>query len=215
MPMSAPTPRSAAEPGAGIANALKVTCPGDVPERIESAPPEVMTLNEGEVHVPNCAAPELPVGPLLCTLDGSPFAEAILPHATTFAQVAGLTMTLLSVAVPHAMPMAPFGAEALLADDSAMALEEAGYREYLTRIASACIALRASLQAASQSRGKALTRLCTCECSTTSNQRIERSALACLFNQLFFTSKTLGLALHYSCALSTDDSAFFSCDHTL
>jgi len=84
------------------------------------------------------AAPELPVGPLLCTLDGSPFAEAILPHATTFAQVAGLTMTLLSVAVPHAMPMAPFGAEALLADDSAMALEEAGQREYLTRIASAC-----------------------------------------------------------------------------
>jgi nucleotide-binding universal stress UspA family protein len=47
-------------------------------------------------------------------------------------------MTLLSVAVPHAMPMAPFGAEALLADDSAMALEEAGYREYLSRIASAC-----------------------------------------------------------------------------
>lgn len=84
------------------------------------------------------ATPELPVGTLLCTLDGSPFAEAILPHARVFAEAAGLTMALCSVAVPHAMPMAPFGAEALLADDSAMVLEEAGRREYLTRIASEC-----------------------------------------------------------------------------
>lgn len=84
------------------------------------------------------APPELPVGTLLCTLDGSPFAEAILPHAKTFAEAAGLTLALLSVAVPHAMPMAPFGAEALLVDDSAIALEEAGRREYLTRIASDC-----------------------------------------------------------------------------
>ena len=84
------------------------------------------------------APPELPTGTLLCTLDGSPFAEAILPHARTFAEAAGLTMALLSVAVPHAMPMAPFGAEALLVDDSAMALEEAGRLEYLTRMASAC-----------------------------------------------------------------------------
>jgi len=84
------------------------------------------------------APPELPVGTLLCTLDGSPFAEAILPHAKTFAEAAGLTMALLSVAVPHAMPMAPFGAEALLADDSAMALEESGRTEYLSRMASEC-----------------------------------------------------------------------------
>lgn len=85
------------------------------------------------------APPELPVGTLLCTLDGSPFAEAILPHAQTFAEAAGLTMALLSIAVPHAMPMAPFGAEALLADDSAIALEEAGRREYLTRKAGDCL----------------------------------------------------------------------------
>lgn len=84
------------------------------------------------------APPELPVGTLLVTLDGSPFAEAILPHAKTFADAAGLTMALLSVAVPHAMPMAPFGAEALLADDSAMALEESGRSEYLSRMAREC-----------------------------------------------------------------------------
>ncbi|WP_309669352.1 universal stress protein [Gemmatimonas sp.] len=84
------------------------------------------------------APPELPVGTLLCTLDGSPFAEAILPHAKAFADAVGLTMALLSVAVPHAMPMAPFGAETLLADDSAIALEEAGRRDYLTRMAANC-----------------------------------------------------------------------------
>ena len=84
------------------------------------------------------AAPELPVGTLLCTLDGSPFAEAILPHATAFADAAGLTMALLSLAVPQAMPMAPFGAEALLVDESAMALDESGRRAYLTRLASKC-----------------------------------------------------------------------------
>ena len=84
------------------------------------------------------APPEPPVGTLLCTLDGSPFAEAILPHAKAFAEATGLTMALLSVAVPHAMPMAPFGAEALLADDSALELEEAGRRAYLGRIAAQC-----------------------------------------------------------------------------
>ena len=84
------------------------------------------------------APPELPVDTLLCTLDGSPFAEAILPHAKAFAQAAGLTMALFSVASPHSLPMAPFGAEALLADDSAMALEETARRAYLTRIASQC-----------------------------------------------------------------------------
>ena len=84
------------------------------------------------------APPELPVGTLIVTLDGSPFAEAILPHASAFAEAAGLTMALLSVAVPHAVPMAPFGAEALLADDSAMALEETGRHAYLARMASEC-----------------------------------------------------------------------------
>lgn len=84
------------------------------------------------------APPELPVGTLLCALDGSPFAEAILPHAIAFAEATGLAMALLSVAVPHAMPMAPFGAEALLADDGAIELEAAGRSEYLTRMAAQC-----------------------------------------------------------------------------
>ncbi len=84
------------------------------------------------------APPEPPVGTLVCALDGSPFSEAILPHARTFAEATGLTMMLLSVAVPHAMPMAPFGAEVLLMDDSAIALEETGRREYLTRMAAQC-----------------------------------------------------------------------------
>ncbi len=35
------------------------------------------------------AEPELPTGTLLCSLDGSPFAEAILPHAKTFAEARG------------------------------------------------------------------------------------------------------------------------------
>jgi nucleotide-binding universal stress UspA family protein len=84
------------------------------------------------------AAPVLPTGTLLCSLDGSPFAEAILPHAKRFAEATGMTMALFSVAIPHGMPMAPFGAEALLADDSAIALEEAGRGEYLTRISKQC-----------------------------------------------------------------------------
>ena len=47
-------------------------------------------------------------------------------------------MALLSVAVPQAMSMAPFGAEALLVDNSALDVEEAGRREYLERIAAEC-----------------------------------------------------------------------------
>jgi nucleotide-binding universal stress UspA family protein len=83
-------------------------------------------------------APLLPTGPLLCPVDGSPFSEAILPHASTFAAAAGVTMALLSVAVPQPMPMAPFGAEALLADDSALAHEEADRLGYLERLSRSC-----------------------------------------------------------------------------
>ena len=84
------------------------------------------------------APPALPVGTLLCMLDGSPFAEAILPHAKTFADACGLTMALLSIAVPQSMPMAPFGAEALLVDERTIEVEESGRRAYLTRIAAQC-----------------------------------------------------------------------------
>lgn len=81
---------------------------------------------------------ELPIGPLLCPLDGSPFAEEILPHARTFAEAIGTRLHLIGVAVPHAIPMAPFGAEALLADGQAIEAETSGRKEYLARIAADC-----------------------------------------------------------------------------
>lgn len=84
------------------------------------------------------AAATLPTGTLLCPLDGSPFAEAMLPHARAFAEATGMTMKLVAVTVPHAIPMAPFGAEALLADDSALVAEESGREEYLARMATTC-----------------------------------------------------------------------------
>ncbi len=81
-------------------------------------------------------APEVvPGGVLLCPLDGSPFAEEALPHANTLADALGLHMHLIAVAVPHAIPMAPFGAEALLADSHALEAEVAGRETYLARIA--------------------------------------------------------------------------------
>ena len=84
------------------------------------------------------APPALPTGALLCPLDGSPFAEAILPYATAFAGILGLRLHLIDVTVPHALPMAPFGAEALLADDSALRAEEQGRATYLSRIVATC-----------------------------------------------------------------------------
>ncbi|BAH39801.1 MAG TPA: universal stress protein [Gemmatimonas aurantiaca] len=80
----------------------------------------------------------LPGGTLLCPLDGSPFAESMLPHATAFAEALGLRMHLIGVAVPHAIPMAPFGAEALLADHDALDAEASGREDYLERVASEC-----------------------------------------------------------------------------
>lgn len=87
---------------------------------------------------PEEASPGLPTGPLLVTLDGSPFAEAILPHARTFAEATGMAMGLVGVVVPHAVPMAPFGAEALLADPSVLEAEEQGLAQYLQRMARSC-----------------------------------------------------------------------------
>lgn len=80
----------------------------------------------------------LPAGSLLCTLDGSKFAEEVLPHACTFAQATGMTLHLVAVTVPHAISMAPFGTEALLADDSALSAEEHVREEYLQRVAATC-----------------------------------------------------------------------------
>jgi nucleotide-binding universal stress UspA family protein len=79
--------------------------------------------------------PALPTGSLLCTLDGSAFAEQILPHARRFAEATGMSMHLVAVTVPHAIAMAPFATEALLADDSALSAEEHVREDYLHRMA--------------------------------------------------------------------------------
>jgi nucleotide-binding universal stress UspA family protein len=83
-------------------------------------------------------AEALPTGTLLCPLDGSSFAAAIIPHARRFAEQLGLTMELLSVTAPAAIPMAPFGTEALLADPRDLDVQEEAREEYLATIAAAC-----------------------------------------------------------------------------
>ncbi|MCU0633904.1 MAG: universal stress protein [Gemmatimonadaceae bacterium] len=74
-------------------------------------------------------------GPVLVPLDGSPFAEEVLPLAQRVAQATGNPLTLFQVVEPRAVRLAPFGAEALLADDLALANEETDAREYLDRLA--------------------------------------------------------------------------------
>ena len=91
--------------------------------------------------VPHAAEHDAEIRPgsaLLCPLDGSPFSEAMLPHARVFSEALGLRMHLIGVAVPHAIPMAPFGAEALLADNEALKAETWGREEYLAKVAAQC-----------------------------------------------------------------------------
>lgn len=78
-------------------------------------------------------APALREGPVLCALDATPFAEVALPHAQTLAAVLGGALHLVGVTVPHTVPMAPFGTETLLADETAIAGETAARSDYLTR----------------------------------------------------------------------------------
>lgn len=84
------------------------------------------------------AIPTLPSGRLLCPLDGSEFSERMLPHAASFADACGMRMHLFSVTTPHAISMAPFGTEALLADPSLLDQEEHDRTAYLTRMLPAC-----------------------------------------------------------------------------
>lgn len=81
---------------------------------------------------------DLSSGVLLCPLDGSPFAEQALTHAQTLAQAMGMRMHLIAVAVPRAVAMAPFGAEALLADSTAMQAEHETRETYLSEVAARC-----------------------------------------------------------------------------
>ena len=83
-------------------------------------------------------APSLPTGTLLCALDGSPFSENILPHAAGFADACGMRMALVSVVSPHAVAMAPFATEALLADPAVLDQEEHDRVAYLERTAKSC-----------------------------------------------------------------------------
>lgn len=77
--------------------------------------------------------PVLHSGPVLCALDATLFAEAALPHAQTFASVIGSRLHLVGVTVPHAVGMAPFAAEAMLADEAALTTEAYGRSDYLER----------------------------------------------------------------------------------
>lgn len=81
------------------------------------------------------SASTFPTGVLLCPLDGSPFAERILPHASGFADTCGMTLALFSVTTPHAVGMAPFATEALLSDPSVLEQEERDRLGYLSRLA--------------------------------------------------------------------------------
>jgi nucleotide-binding universal stress UspA family protein len=98
----------------------------------------VLLVRSGSEEEGDAPPLELPRGEILCPLDGSPFAESMLPHLRLFADALGLRLHLLAISVPHALPMAPFGAETLLADDSALRAEEAGRLEYLQRMQAQC-----------------------------------------------------------------------------
>ncbi len=77
----------------------------------------------------------LPGGSMLVPLDGSTFADAILPHAVAFSQSIGIPITLFTVAIPNAIPMAPFGTEALLADEGDLTRQEHEAQKRLEAIA--------------------------------------------------------------------------------
>lgn len=100
---------------------------------LQRAPcPVYLVRPEGEAP-----AAALPTGSMLVPLDGSPFADSMLPRATGFAQSLGLSMRLFTVAIPNAVPMAPFGTEALLADESDLTRQEQEAHERLNALAAA------------------------------------------------------------------------------
>lgn len=81
--------------------------------------------------------PDLPTGKVLVPIDGSSFSEAILPHVGQFAEAAAMSIELFSVAIPNAIPMAPFGTEALLADDGDLTRQEETALNHLKKLATA------------------------------------------------------------------------------
>ena len=79
----------------------------------------------------------VPSGMLLCALDGSPRGETIVSHATRFARLLQMPLGLMAVAVPHPMPMSPFGTE-LLADPAAVDAEVGVLAGYLASLLPQC-----------------------------------------------------------------------------
>jgi nucleotide-binding universal stress UspA family protein len=88
---------------------------------------------DGKAEVPTT----LPTGAVLCPLDGSAWSESALPHARTLADVLGTAMTLLTVSVPHSMPVAPPGTE-LLIDPDALDTETREQERYLIGLLDRC-----------------------------------------------------------------------------
>ncbi|MEI6739511.1 MAG: universal stress protein [Gemmatimonadaceae bacterium] len=98
----------------------------------------------------------LPTAPLLCPVDGSGFSEAVLPHAVQFAEACGIGMALFSVVLPHPVPMAPFGADVLLADPAFLEQDERDRAAELTRLAATCPAGTTIHQVTDMSAGRAI-----------------------------------------------------------
>lgn len=90
---------------------------------LHRAPCPVFLVRPSGETAPDPVSP-LPRGSVLVPLDGSSFGDAILPHAVAFAQSVGLPVTLFTVAIPSSIPMAPFGTEALLADEGDLTRQE-------------------------------------------------------------------------------------------
>lgn len=115
----------------------------------EAAPAETAPAVSDPVH-------GLPTAPVLCPVDGSGFSEVVLPHAVQFAEACGIGMALFSVVLPHPVPMAPFGADVLLADPSFLEQDERDRAAELTRLAATCPAGTTTHQVTDMSAGRAI-----------------------------------------------------------
>ncbi len=102
---------------------------------LHRAPCPVFLVRPSDSAAPGDASP-LPTGPLLLPVDGSAFGESVVRHATAFAEAIGVPIALFTVAIPNAIPMAPFGTETLLAEEGDLARQEKAAAERLQALAS-------------------------------------------------------------------------------
>ncbi len=101
---------------------------------LHRAPCPVFLVRPSGDAAPDPASP-LPHGSVLVPLDGSKFADAIVPHAVVFSQSVGVPISLFTVAIPNAIPMAPFGTEALLTGEGDLTRQEDDARQRLAALA--------------------------------------------------------------------------------